>query len=131
MITGSRSPCSVERRGPSHYKSPTSPQSRGDTSYMHIKVRGSHVRGSPLSVAVKAPFQPNLSTPILTIGGMEKPWGIAINQRGEMVVTETRGHCISVFSPGGRKLQCIDARDSEHSHWQVCGVAVDMVRGVF
>ena len=44
-----------------------------------------------------------LGTPILTMSGMKDPWGVAINQRGEVVVTEWRGHCVSVFSPSGEK----------------------------
>ena len=44
-----------------------------------------------------------LGTPILTMSGMKDPWGVAINQRGEVVVTEWRGHFVSVFSPSGEK----------------------------
>ncbi len=36
----------------------------------------------------------NLGTPILTIGGMEGPWGITFNQRGEVVVAEWNGNCV-------------------------------------
>ncbi len=62
-----------------------------------------HIRGSPFSVAVKLPIE-KLGTPILTIGGMKKPHGITFNQRGEVVVAENYGHCVSIFSSSGEKL---------------------------
>ena len=34
-----------------------------------------------------------------------EPWGVAVNQRGELVVAEFRGNCVSVFSPHRKKLQ--------------------------
>ena len=37
----------------------------------------------------------NLGTPILTIGGVKGPCGIAINQKGEVVVAEAGGPCVS------------------------------------
>ena len=46
-----------------------------------------------------------VSTPILIIGEVNFPWGVAVNQRGEVVVTEWGGHCVSVFSPSGEKLR--------------------------
>ena len=65
-------------------------------------------------------------TPILTIGGLDGPWGVAVNHRGEVVVTEVGKHCVSVFSPGGKKLRSFGTHGSflgqfQHPH----GVAVD------
>ena len=55
-------------------------------------------------IAVKASLK-KLGTPILTLGEMGQPHGIAINQRRQgVVVTEMRRHCVSVFSPKGKKL---------------------------
>ena len=48
---------------------------------LHVKVEGVPIRGSPFAViAVK-----NLSTPVRTIGGVNGPWGVAVNQRGEII----------------------------------------------
>jgi DNA-binding beta-propeller fold protein YncE len=52
---------------------------------------------------VKSPVE-KLGTLILTIDRVKAPWGVAINQRGEVVVAENVGHCVSVFSPSGEKL---------------------------
>ena len=105
-IAGTRASCSVERRGQSEYEISYQPTIKG-RHQLHIKVEGQHVRGSPSSVAVKSPVE-KLGTPILTLEGVWEPWGVAINQRGEMVhVTYHKdgGHCVSVFSPSGEKLQ--------------------------
>ena len=101
-ITHQRSSCSVERSGQSLYEISYQPIIKG-RHQLHVKVQGQHVRGSPFSVAVKSPLE-KLGTPILIIGGVVEPWGVAVNQRGEVVVTEWGGHCVSVFSPSGEKL---------------------------
>ena len=65
-------------------------------------------------------------TPIQIIHGLQEPWGVAISQRGEMVVAEWGGYCISVFSPSGRKLRSFGIRGSGVGHFEnPRGVAVD------
>ena len=102
-ITGTRASCSVERRGQSQYEISYQPTIKG-RHQLHIKVEGQHVKGSPSSVAVNSPVE-KLGTPILTLGGVRKPTGVAINQRGKVVMTEWGVHCVSVFSPSGEKLR--------------------------
>ena len=109
-ITGTRANCSVERRGQSWFKISYQPTIKG-RHQLHIKVEGQHVRGSPSSVAVKSPVE-KLGTPILTLGGVREPEGVAINQRGEVVVTEVGVHCVSVFSPSGEKLRSFGTHGS-------------------
>ena len=101
-ITGSRVIGNVERRGQNQYEIGYQPTLKG-RHHLHIKVEGQHIRGSPFSVAVKLPVE-KLGNPILTIDGMKGPWGVTVNQRGEVVVTERDGDCVSVFSQCGRKL---------------------------
>ena len=101
-ITDVRKRCCVERRGQSQYEICYQPTIKG-RHQLHIKVGGQHVRGSPSSVAVKSPIE-KLGTPIL-IDGTEGPRGVAVNQRGKVVVTEGDISCVSVFSPNGKKLQ--------------------------
>ena len=79
-ITDTRASCSVERRGQSQYEISYQPTIKG-RHQLHIKVEGQHVRGSPSSVAVQSPVE-NLGTPILTLGGVRGPWGVANNQGG-------------------------------------------------
>ena len=121
-ITCTRASCSVERRGQSQYKISYQPTIKG-RHQLHIKVEGQHVRGSPFSVAVTLPIE-KLGTPILTIGGMEEPCGVTVNQRGEVVVSDR--HCVSVFSPSGVKLRSFGSRGSGHGPFnRPEGIAVD------
>ena len=123
-ITCTRASCRVERRGQSQYEISYHPTIKG-RHQLHIKVEGQHVRGSPFSVGVKSRVE-NLSTLIQTIGGMDKPWGVAINQRGEVVVSDKGRHCVSVFSPSGVNLRSFGTRGSGHGQFnQPYGVAVD------
>ena len=123
-ITGTRASCSVGRRGQSQYEISYQPTIKGRYQ-LRIKMVGQHIRGSPFSVAVKSPVE-KLGTPILTIDQTWGPWGVAINQRGEVVVTERGRHCVSVFSPSGEKLQSFGTRGSGQGQFnEPCGVAVD------
>ncbi len=45
-----------------------------------------------------------LATPVLTFSEVKRPYGVALNQRGEVVFTEESGHCVSIFRHGGEKL---------------------------
>ena len=122
-ITGTRTSCSVERRV-SQYEISYQPTIKGRHQF-HVKVEGQHVRGSPFSLAVKSPVE-KLGTPILTIGGLDKPRGVAINKMGEVVVTECGRHCVSVFSSLGVKLRSFGTRGSGHGQFDIpSGVAVD------
>ena len=78
---------------------------------LHIKVEGEHIKGSPFPVIVKIAFQ-KLGTPIKTIRGVEGPWGVAVNQRGEIIVAEGNGHCTSIFSPIGGRVQSFGSQGS-------------------
>ena len=123
-ITGTRANCSVERRGQSQYEISYQSTIKG-RHQLHIKVNGEHIRGSPSSVAVKSPVE-KLGSPILIIRGVWGPWGVAINQRGEVVVTEVGGHCISLFSSSGEKLRSFGKRGTAQGLLDhPCGVTVD------
>ena len=123
-ITGTRAGCSVERRGLSQYEISYQPTIKG-RHQLHIKVEGQHIRGCPFSVAVTAPVE-KLGPPILTIGGVKTPWGVAITPKGEVVVSECNGQCVSVFSPRGEKLRSFGTRGSGQGQFKYpAGVAVD------
>ena len=102
-ITGSRARGSVKRRGQSQYEINYQPTIKG-RHQLHVKVEGQHIRGSPFDVTVKLPVE-KLGAPMLSIGGVKGPWCVAINQRGEVLVTELGGYCVTVFSPSGERLR--------------------------
>ena len=116
-ITHTKASCSVRGSGQNRYKISYQPTIRG-RHQLHIKVQGQHIKGSPFSVAVKSPVE-KLGTPILTIiGGVCNPWGVAVNQRGEVLVAECGGHCISMFSPSGGKLDFLGTQGSGPGQFQ-------------
>ncbi len=123
-ITGTRTRGTVERKGRSQYEISYQPTIKG-RHQLHIKFCGQHIRGSPLSIAVKSPIE-LLGTSIFSIGGVDQPWGITVNQQGCLIVTEHGRHCVSVFSPSGEKLQSFGKLGSGHGEFEYpCGVAVD------
>ena len=129
-ITGSRARGSMERRGQSQYEINYQPTIKG-RHQLHVKVEGQHIRGSPFDVTVKLPVE-KLGAPMLNISIVESPWGVAINQRGEVVVTEWSGHCVSVFSQSGERLRSFGTRGSGQRQFACpTGVAVDGNNNIF
>ncbi len=123
-ITGIRARGSAEKRGESQYEISYQPTVKG-RHQLHITIDGWHIRGSPFSITAKTPVE-MLGVPLLTIGNVQRPWGVAINHRGEVVITEHNGHCISVFTPSGNKLRSFGMRGSGQGQFKnPCGVAID------
>ena len=123
-LSGTRTRGSVERKGQSQYEINYQPTIKG-RHQLHVKVEGKHIRGSPFTISANLPVE-KLGTPILTLRGVRQPWGVAINQRGEVIVAEWGGHCVSVFSPSGEKLRTFGTYGSgQGQFWYPSGVAVD------
>ncbi len=69
-----------------------------------VKVNNEHVYGSPFTVEVKPrQFRPALSfgQQGSTAGMLVKPWGVAVNERNEIAVTDNGNNRIQVFSSNG------------------------------
>ncbi len=125
-ITGCKVKGTLESRGQSQYEISYQPVIKG-RHQIRIEISGQHVRGSPFSVAVKAPLE-TLGSPILTFSKQKQPssWGITVTQRGEVVATDKKGECISVFSASGEKLRSFGSFGSRQGEFKLaCGVAVD------
>ena len=123
-ITGTTVRGNVERRGQDKYEISYQPTMKG-RHQLHIKIKHQHIKGSPFIVMVKLPVN-ELGTPFLTIGEVRGPWGVAVNKRREVVVTELSKHCVSVFSPNGEKLLTFGTEGSGQEQFKCpCEVAVD------
>ena len=123
-LSGTRTQGIVERKGQSQYEINYQPTIKG-RHQLHVKVEGQHIRGSPFTISAKSPVE-KLGTPILTLCDVRRPWGVAINQRGEVIVSEWGGHCVSVFSPSGKKLRTFGSSGSGQGQFESHrGVAVD------
>ena len=73
-----------------------------------VKVNGEHARGSPFEVQVKPrQFRPVLSfgQQGFTTGMFICPWGVAVNERTEVAVTETVNQRVQLFSSNGTYLR--------------------------
>ena len=95
---------------------------------MHIKVEGEHIKGSPFPVTVIR----KLGTPIKTITGVQHPWCVVVNQKGDIIVGERGAYCVSVFSETGVKVQSFGSQGSEHGQFQsITGIALDNDSNIF
>ena len=97
---------------------------------LHIKVDGEPVKGSPIPVSVTSPTEHTYSTPTQSVEELRGPWDVAINQKGDVIVVETKEHCVSIFSSSGDKLKSFGGRLGHgHHHRHMLksprGVAVD------
>ena len=123
-LTGTRTRGSIERTGQSQYKISYQPTIKG-RHQLHIRVDDQHIRGSPFTIKSTLPVE-KLGTRILTIRGVTTPFNVAINQRGEAVVSEIEKHCVSIFSPSGKKLRSFGTHGSGEGQFQYPrGIAVD------
>ena len=102
--------CSVKKTEGSQCEISYQPTSRG-RHQLHIKVEGKHIKGSPFPVTVMLPVK-KLGTPIKTITGLKGPWGVTVNQRKEIIVAESSGHCVSVFGQTGEKIHTFGSQGS-------------------
>ena len=123
-LTGTRTRGSIERSGQSQYKISCQPTIKG-RHQLHIKVESQHIKGSPFTLTAMLPVE-KLGTPILTLGGVKDPYGVAVNQSGEVVVADYGADCVSVFSPSGKKLHSFGTQGSGEGQFDIpSGVAVD------
>ena len=95
----------VEEKGEGMYEISYCPQHRG-RHQLHIRVHGTEISGSPFTVAVLT------NTPTSFIRRLNLPWGVAVNEEGQVVVAECSKHCISIFSVNGDKVASFGSNGS-------------------
>ena len=102
---------------------------RTEKCRLSVKVNGEHIRGSPFAVEVKPrQFRPVLSfgQPGSTAGEFNGPWGVAVNERNEIAVTDEGNHRVQVFSSDGTYLRSFGTKGDKQGEfdWPV-GIAFD------
>ena len=118
-ITGATVRGSVDKKELNMYEISYQPILKG-RHQLHIKVDEQHIRGSPFTLAVKSPVE-MLGAPIITIGGVVTPFGVTVNQRGEVMVTEVEGQslCFYLLVPVVRNVDHLEhmalVRDSSNT----------------
>ena len=116
-ITGATATGSFKKlEGQNRYEISYQPTIKG-RHQLHISILGQLIRESPFRPAMISSIA-NLGAPIHTIAGVKGPWGIAINHRGEIVVSEYSSGHISTYTPRGTKVQTIDLKG-------ILGLALD------
>ncbi len=124
ILTNQTTKCVVKERGKGEYEISYQP-TVGGASELIVRVGGEEVAGSPFPVAVKTPIN-KLGTVIKTINDLKKPYGVTLNQAGEIVVAERDAGIVSIFSPTGDKLRTLDTRGTAVGEMKYPrGVAVD------
>ena len=98
-----------------------------------VKVNGKQVHGSPFVVPVKPRqyrFVSSFGHQGLTAGMLRKPWGVAVNGRNEMAVTETGNNRVSVFSSDGFYIRSFGSKGDKQEEFNYpAGVAFDSLNG--
>jgi len=97
---------------------------------LSVKVNEEYVRGNPFAVEVK----PRQFRPVLSfgqkgsaVGMLSQPWGVAVNERNEIIVTEVGNHRIQVFSSDGTYLRLFGGKGDKQGEliWPA-GIAFDI-----
>ena len=98
---------------------------------LHVRVNGSEINGSPFTMTVY-PDPTQLGSPVRVVKDLNRPYGIASNSRGEMIVSECSGHQVSVFDVGGRRIRTFGSRgDRPEQMKSPAGIAVDDTDNIY
>ena len=94
-----------------------------------VKVNGQQINGSPFVVTVK----PREYRPVLSFGkqgsasGMlSKPWGVAVNERNEIAVTDKGNNRVQLFNSDGTYLRSFGKKGGKNGEFNFpCGIGFD------
>ena len=92
----------------SRYEVKHTPVSRGRHK-LHVHVNDKEINGSPFTVTVY-PDPKQLGHPVRTVTGLDAPYGIAFNNREEMIVSEWGAHRLSILDTRGQKIRTFGSR---------------------
>lgn len=120
-LSGEQLDCSARKTSRNQYKIRYKPTRRGRHK-LHIKVEGEYIKGSPFNVTVIK----KLGTSVRVVTGLKEPWGVAVTKRGNVLVAERLGHCISILNQEtGKRLRSLGSQGSGQGQFShPCGVAV-------
>ena len=96
--------------------------------------KGANVRDSPLEAQV----QTKRYIPVLSfgqkgesVGMLNKPWGVAVNDRDEIAVTEPWNGRVSVFSSDGTRLRSFGSEGQKNGEFNLpSGIAFDSLGNI-
>ena len=95
-----------------------------------VKVNEEHIHGSPFVVQVNArPFRSVLSfgKEGSAAGMLSKPWGVAMNERNEIAVTDNGNNRVQLFSGDGTYLRSFGTKGDKQGEFKFpSGIAFDI-----
>ena len=98
---------------------------------LHVQVNGSEINDSPFTMTVY-PDPTQLGSPVRVVKQLNQPYGIALNRRGEIIVSERGGHQVSVFDVGGQKIRTFGSHgDRLEQMISPAGIAVDDMDNIY
>ena len=101
--------CRVIQNGVGVYSISVTPQVRGRHELI-MRVKNKEITGSPLSILAKiSPRQ--LGQDVREIVGLNHPWGIAVNNKQQIVTAECGSNTITVMEKDGKKVQTIECTE--------------------
>ena len=109
----------VTSRGRGVYEITYAPNIRGRHTLI-VKVNGTQIAGSPFQVFAKI-HPTELGEPVTVVKGVGNPWGLALNNKRQLVVAEHAVKRVTVFDKDGKMVQAITHEKLLHP----AGVAVD------
>ena len=102
------------------YKISYSPKEQGRYN-VTVKVNGEHVLGSPFTVKGQLfKVRPVLSfgTNGFSVGMFQYPWGVAVNARDEIAVTDHGNRRVQIFSIDGNYLRSFGRQGNKNGEFQ-------------
>ena len=115
---------------PSRYEVSYTAVSRGQHK-LHVRVNGREINGSPFTMTVY-PDPTQLGRPVRVVTDMHSPYGIAVNSRGEMIVSENGAHKVSVFDIRGQRVRSFGSRGGRPEQMDYpAGIAVDDMDNIY
>ena len=104
----------VQNQKDGHYTVQYTPRNVGSYE-VTVQITGQAVAGSPFEVRVnKREYKPlkAFGSEGSGVGQLCYPWGIAVNNRGEVAVADTQNHRIQLFTSDGQYLRAIGSKDT-------------------
>ena len=115
---------------PSRYEVSYTAVSRGQHK-LHVQVNNREINGSPFTVTVY-PDPTQLGHPVRVVTDLYKPYGIAFNKCGEMIVSEWWGHRVSIFDIRGQKIRRFGSRHGSPDQMVYpAGIAIDDTDNIY
>ena len=122
-------PCHITHTQPGVYTLTFTPVLLGPHQ-LKITIRDTDIPGSPftirvLSSAMVRMVPENRGVVHGTIHGLNRPWGMAVSNNGEVVVSDNLNHNISVYSREGKHIRSFGSKGSKEGQFQYPrGVAI-------